>query len=70
MMRHLNSFLAGGGGGEEAHLNKNPNVRGGGMFKLQFDWYIAFKVGNSDEAVENTNCCKLLQKAQIDPKFH
>ena len=45
MMSHLNSFSASGVG----YLNKNfPNnnsnargvARGGGMFKLQFDWYI------------------------------
>ena len=53
-------FGPGGGGG---HLNKNfPKIQG--MFKLQFDWYIIFKVRNSDEAFENTNCCKLFQKAQ------
>ena len=46
MMEYLNSFLASGGG----NLNKNfpklqmpgelPGGGGGGMFKLQFDWYI------------------------------
>ena len=35
---------------------------GGGMLKLQFQWYNIFKVGNSDETVGNTNCCKLFQK--------
>ena len=42
-MEHLNSFSASGGG----NLNKNfPKIqmpggcRGGGMFKLQFDWYL------------------------------
>ena len=41
-MRHLNNFLARGGGG--GHLNKNfPNIQmpgggGGEMLKLQFDW--------------------------------
>ena len=32
-MRHLNSFLAQGGG----HLNKGG---GGGVLKFHFDWYI------------------------------
>ena len=74
-MRHL-SFLAGRGGGAfEQKFSKNSNARwvargGGGMMKLQFHWYIIFKVGNSDEAVGNTNCCKLFQTAQFDPKFH
>ena len=42
MMRHLNSFLARGGG----HLNKNvPKIQmsggcSGRMLKLLFDWYI------------------------------
>ena len=67
-MRHL-SFLAGRGGGE--HINKHfpkiqmPGGLPGGMLKLQFHWYIIFKVGNSDEAVGNTKCCKLFQKISI-----
>ena len=75
-MRHL-SFLVGRGDGGGGHLNKKfPKIKmpsglpGGEMLKLQFHWYIIFKVGNSDEAVGNTNCCKLFQRAQFDPKFH
>ena len=62
-MRHL-SFFTGRGGGNSNKFSKNLNAwevaRGGypgGMLKLQFHWYIIFKVGNSDEAVGNTNCC-------------
>ena len=69
-MRHL-SFLAekgGGGGAFEPKCSKSSNARWvarGGMLKLQFHWYIIFKVRNSDEAVGNTNCCKLSKQLNL-----
>ena len=43
-MGHLNRFLASGGGEFEQKFSKNSNAwwLPGGMFKLQFDWYIMF----------------------------
>ena len=38
-MRHLNSFLARGGGHLYKKISKISNA-GGGMLKLHFDWYI------------------------------
>ena len=56
MIRHLNSFLARGGG----HLNKNfPKIqmsgglpRDGGMLTLHFDWYMSRPLNESEARVD------------------
>ena len=75
MMGHLNSFSASGGG----NLNKNfPKIQmpagltgGGGMLKLQFNWYITgiCMQGNyftCNFTVQQSNQFQFFRKLQLE----